>query len=228
MLPTLERNTFRSIANKNVLKKAGSILLTNVPRTATPRDILREINKAGAKGVVNVAIDYEYFKPAERAILTLSSPDYLRDNLKAFQNLTISAISVRASPYDSKTPFYQQSRMRGQRGRSGAADRGTLSGYGPRAGITNNEKTVVLGGLPARTSEERLTEMFRNFKIAHSEKGIPQIEKLPLPLNTFSLTAKFLVTLTSVTEAHRFVRKLHASYLPLYGEDIPITAKIIV
>lgn len=179
-----------------MLKKAGSILLTNVPRTATPRDILREINKAGAKGVVNgmstfvvniflssflpVAIDYEYFKPAERAILTLSSPDYLRDNLKAFQNLTISAISVRASPYDSKTPFYQQSRMRGQRGRSGAADRGTLSGYGPRAGITNNEKTVVLGGLPARTSEERLTEMFRNFKIAHSEKGIPQIEKLPL------------------------------------------------
>jgi len=36
-----------------VAKKSGQILLTNVPRTATPRDILRGINKAGAKGVVD-------------------------------------------------------------------------------------------------------------------------------------------------------------------------------
>jgi len=57
------------------------------------------------------------------------------------------------------------------------------------------------------------------------------IHKTPLwfrPPKTFSLTAKFMITLTSVTEAHRFVRKLHASYLPIYGEDVPITAKIIV
>ena len=60
------------------------------------------------------------------------------------------------------------------------------------------------------------------------------IHKTPLsltwfrPPKTFSLTAKFMITLTSVTEAHRFVRKLHASYLFIYGEDVPITAKIIV
>jgi len=60
------------------------------------------------------------------------------------------------------------------------------------------------------------------------------IHKTPLwltwfrPPKTFSLTTKFMITLTSVTEAHRFVRKLHASYLPIYGEDVPITAKIIV
>jgi len=130
--------------------------------------------------LVLVAIDYEYFRPAERAILTLSSPDYLRDNLRALKNLTISAIPVRASPYHPQTESRILPRYRGQRGRSDAARRGVLDGYGPSAGITNDERTVILGGLPACTSEERLADMFTHFQIARSEKGSPQILKLAL------------------------------------------------
>ncbi|KAF5358441.1 hypothetical protein D9756_001923 [Leucocoprinus leucothites] len=225
---TAARRILASRGDREALKKAGHIILRNVPRTATPADIRREINKVGVRGVYDIAIDYEYFKPAERAILTLVSPNYLQDNLRALNNLAISGISIQASPYITKTEVPTRQRMRGHQGRLKAAQRGALTGHGPRAGIANNETTVVLGGLPARTSTGRLASELKKFQIAQSAKGEPQIVKLSLPPDTFSMTAKFLITLTSTTEAHRFVRKLHASYFRLYGEEIPVTAKLIL
>ncbi|KXN82584.1 hypothetical protein AN958_02435, partial [Leucoagaricus sp. SymC.cos] len=207
------------------LKQIRQIILKNVPRTATSTDIRRVINKAGVRGVSDIAIDYEYFKPAERAILTLVSADYLKPNLRALANLSISGIPVQAQPHVAEAQ--SRSRMRGHAGRVEAALRGTLLGNGSHAGIANNELTVTLGGLPAQTSTEYLAGVLKDFKVAKTMKGHPQIVKLPLPPDAFSLTSKFLVTLTSITEAHRLVRKLHASYLKLYGEDILITAKII-
>jgi hypothetical protein len=124
-----------------------------------------------------VAIDYEFFKPRERAILTLVSPDYLQTNLQALSNLSISGISVEAQPYESNVQ--QRPRMRGHRGRLDAAQRGALIGEGPRAGIANIERTVIMGGLPARTSVEHMAEVLKSFKLAQS-KGAPQIVKLPV------------------------------------------------
>lgn len=130
---------------------------------------------------VLVAVDYEYFKPAERAILTLSSPDYMRDNLQALKDLTISAIPVRASPYHPQTQPRILLRTRGQRGRSEAARRGVLVGCGPSAGVTNDGRTVVFGGLSSRSSSESwLEDLLANFQIARSDKGDPQIVRLPL------------------------------------------------
>ncbi|KAJ3562890.1 hypothetical protein NP233_g9297 [Leucocoprinus birnbaumii] len=229
MLQSAQTVGRRFAGRKDALKGVSQIVLQNVPRTATPKDIRREINKAGVKGVYDIAKDYEYFKPTERAILTLVSPDYLRSSLKALNDLLISGISIKASPHISDTePSTKRPRMRGHEGRMAAAARGALTGSGPRAGIANNDTTVVLGGLPARTSPLRLAEMLKKFGIAKSAKGEPQVVKLPLPPNTFSMTSKFLITLTSVSEAHRLVRKLHASYFQIYGEEVPIIAKLIV
>lgn len=44
-------STNLSLTLLDLFREAQQIILTNVPRTATPADIRREINKAGVKGV---------------------------------------------------------------------------------------------------------------------------------------------------------------------------------
>lgn len=70
--------------------------------------------------------------------------------------------------------------MRGHEGRKKAADRGALTGQGPNAGISNNERTVTMAGLPARTTVAEMALVLKDFEIAQSKRGLPQIVKLPL------------------------------------------------
>jgi hypothetical protein len=70
--------------------------------------------------------------------------------------------------------------MRGQEGRTQAAGRGALNGNGPSAGVANNGMNVVITGLPAKTAVEELAELLKDFDIAQSHKGLPQIQKIPL------------------------------------------------
>ncbi|KAF9452276.1 hypothetical protein P691DRAFT_772449 [Macrolepiota fuliginosa MF-IS2] len=229
MFPSVLRQAVRTTTKaarprSEVLENTRQIVLTNVPRTAAPADIRREINKAGVRGVSEIAIDYEYFKPAERAILTLVSGDYLKPNLGKLKNLAISGIPVSSDYYVAD--IQKRPRMRGHEGRAEAAMRGALTGHGPNAGVVNNELTVTLAGLPARTTMNDVEIILEDFKVAQSKKGLPQIVKLPLPPDAFSMTSRFLVTMASVAEAHRVVRELHSSYLKVYGESL-VTAKII-
>lgn len=123
-------------------------------------------------------MDYEFFKPAERAILTLVSSEYLKSNLTALRNLTISGIPISSDAYVAEV--HKRPRMRGHEGRLQAAERGALIGHGPNAGIVNNELTVTMAGLPARTSVDDLASVLKDFEVAQSKKGLPQIVKLPL------------------------------------------------
>jgi len=52
-----------------------------------------------------------------------------------------------------------------------AAERGLISGNGPRGGVVNEGRNVVLWGLPGRLTPEGLKGLLQNFKLAGTEGG---------------------------------------------------------
>lgn len=148
---------------------------------------------------ITVALDYEFFRPTERAILTLVSPTYLKSNLDALKNLTISGIPVSSDSYVAEVQQERQ-RMRGHEGRLKAARRGALTGHGPNAGIVNNALTVTIAGLPARMTVDDLAYFLKDFDVAESGKGLPQILKLPLWVVGVPNLCRFVLTSLQTTE----------------------------
>lgn len=124
-----------------------------------------------------MAIDYYRFIPTGRAYLTLATPDLLNRNLQALENASISSIaitSVSCPPPSSAAP----QRARGTHGRMDAAGRGLVAGNGPRGGVANEGKNVVLWGLPGRLTPEGLKGFLQNFKLAGTEGGKKEFLKV--------------------------------------------------
>jgi len=163
-------------------------------------------------GVSDVAIDYNRFIPTGRAFLTLITPDVLNKNLRALENASISSIpisSVSCPPPSSTVPL----RTRGAQGRMEAAERGLVTGNGPRGGVVNDGKNVVLWGLPGRLTPEGLKGLLHNFKLAGTDGGKKEFMKLEIPdRTTYTMVSKHLIRMSSVSEAHRLVRALHMTY----------------
>ncbi|KAF9466362.1 hypothetical protein BDZ94DRAFT_1280997 [Collybia nuda] len=205
------------------------IELLGVPRTATPADVRRSITRAGLQGVVDVAIDYHRFLPSGKALLTLNDPQFLRDNIRNLERLTVAGLPVKSRPRLLRDDEAAPSRMRGVKGRAEASERGIVTGNGPHAGITNCERHVVIKGLPGRISLQTLENTLRSYQLAETRGGRPRIVKVPLPKDVFTMYSRFLVTLKSEAEAHRLVRDLHYTYFDqkTFGTKHRLFARVV-
>jgi len=192
-------------------KDRTHIQLRGLPRTALPADVKRTIVRAKLLGVSDVAIDYHRFIPTGGAYLTLVTSDPLNFNLTALRNATISSLPI--TSVSSPPPTSSAARTRGTKGRMAAAERGLFFGDGPRGGVVNEGKNVVLWGLPGRLTPEGLKGLLRNFKLAGTEGGKKEFMKLEGPDGTgYTRVSKHLIRMSSVSEAHRMVRGLHMTY----------------
>jgi len=216
----------RKSLNGLPLHFARHIELTNVPRSATPADIRKAVVRAKLKGVADVAIDYSHFAPSEKALLTLTRPNLLQENLLALQNASIAGIPIKATPTRLSDP--SPPRQRGVKGRREAADRGIL-GNGPHAGLSNGDRNVTIWGFPGKLEPESLFPLFEHFNLSTNKAGQPDIVKIPLPDGAFTMVSRFLLRLASASEAHRLVRQLHLTHWEpeFNGMRYPLRAQII-
>ncbi|TFK72193.1 hypothetical protein BDN72DRAFT_816400 [Pluteus cervinus] len=216
----------RAVA-QNARQLARHIELKGLPRTATPADIKRAITRINLKGVSDVAIDYYYFTPTERALLTLSNPKYMEENLQALKDFEICG-----HPIESKVKVIEgliPQRQRGVKGRKEAAQRGFLTGNGPHAGLPDRQRNVTLWGFPGKIDVEAITPLLDDFGVARNEAGEPNVVKIQPPQGAFTMVSRFLVTLSTETEAHRMVRQLHFTHwMPdVHGTRYILRARII-
>lgn len=116
-----------------------------------------------------VTIDYEHCIPSGRAFLATANPDATRTAVRSLKNAVIGGHLIIPRP----VPDIQHERGRGSRGRIEAGERGIINGSGPNAGLASSDegRTVVIAGLPANISPDRLRLYFKSFNIATSEKG---------------------------------------------------------
>jgi hypothetical protein len=123
-------------------------------------------------------VDYDRFLPSGRALITLTGPDFLRDNLRLLERFTIAGEPVSAEP---KIVEESRPRTRGTKGRAEAEERGVATGNGPHAGLLQNTgKTVVIWGFPGKMTAGMALPYFHEFKVAKSKKETHRIQKIPL------------------------------------------------
>lgn len=123
-----------------------------------------------------MAIEYSHFMPTERALLTLTRPDYLEGNLRALDKTTIAGIEIEAVPkLESQGP---PPRQRGAKGRQEAAERGLVTGNGPHAGLTNSERSVTIWGFPGKIGVDGVLPRLKAYKLTTTERGKPYISKV--------------------------------------------------
>jgi len=117
------------------------IQIRGLPRTALPQDVQRTVVQGRLQGVTDIVLDYRRFFPTGNAWLKLTSPELLNANLRALDNATVSSSPISAA--SSEAPPIPD-RMRGLKGKDVAAKRGYFDGNGPRGGIKNSGKNVVI------------------------------------------------------------------------------------
>jgi hypothetical protein len=123
-------------------------------------------------------VDYDRFLPTGRALITLTGPDFLRDNMRLLERFTIASAPVFAEPtiVEANRP-----RTRGTKGRAEAQERGVATGNGPHAGLLQNAgKSVVIWGFPGKITIEVVAPFFKDFKVAKSKKEKLRIQQVPL------------------------------------------------
>ncbi|KAJ7219147.1 hypothetical protein GGX14DRAFT_590278, partial [Mycena pura] len=188
------------------------IELSNVPPTATPADLRRLISRAQVHGVEDAAIDYYRLEPTGRAYLKLTHPDFLLPSLDALEKVSISGVHPVAEPSSRPSMSTQ------------------ADGNGLSSELGSDGKHVVVSGLPKAVGPEVVDELLEGFSFPPGE---PYIFKLPrcavCPPPHFTFVSRFLVRLSSVSEAHRLVRQLHmTNFKPAVHETrYPLRARVI-
>ncbi|KAH7877486.1 hypothetical protein F5879DRAFT_646462 [Lentinula edodes] len=176
------------MATTIALSKAQHILLKRIPALTTPSDIRRMLIRYKAQGVADVAIMYENFVPTKQALITLTRPNYLRDNLRELINATLSGVVFTSEEVDYSI--------------SGPPP--SVFGTGPHAGVDNIGKNVVLSPFPSGTSPYILEDVLKKYTLVGS------YQDSVLPINAGSKNPiTMLVKLGSESEAYRVVRDLH-------------------
>ncbi|KAG7452637.1 uncharacterized protein BT62DRAFT_925191 [Guyanagaster necrorhizus] len=165
----------------NALAHAKHIGLFGVPSTVTAGDIRRLITRSGVQGVSNIAIQYTHrYHRTGNVYLTLSLPNFLRDNLRALEDATISGITLKAEASVSLPDKDYR--------------------YGDGIGTS-----VVVQGPPGKADVHLLREMLRGYTLYPGPEPITQIS---LPKGGFSRVSRFLVHFATASDAHRFVRDI--------------------
>ncbi|KLO13507.1 hypothetical protein SCHPADRAFT_940299 [Schizopora paradoxa] len=207
------RQASRSAA---VVARVGTkrhVLLNNVPKTATPADVLRMARQCRVENCIGASLDYHYFEPRGQAFLEFSKPDFVLDALKTLEKTSISGSSLKPYPYDAR-PIQ---RSRGKDGREEASDRGLLKGDGPAAGIPTSGREVIIIGIPSRTSPEELKAYLVENKLVEEGldgKGMCEVLSTEAPNNGSSQKARtrMYVRMKSVTAAHELAKRLNMTY----------------
>ncbi|KAF8212378.1 hypothetical protein K438DRAFT_1806425 [Mycena galopus ATCC 62051] len=197
------------------LRSATQVELSNVPRTATPADLRRLVMRAQVQGVEDVAIEYNHLTPTGRAYLKFTHSNYARASLDILEKYSITGVHPTAEPSD-RAPVSAQ-----------------LEGNGLSSELDSRGRYVTVWGLPRAVGPEVLDKLIVNrFSFPPGE---PYIFKMP-PLGgersggpMFTLFSRFLVRLSSVSEAQRFVRELHMTYFQPeeHKTRYPIRARVI-
>ncbi|KAJ7905356.1 hypothetical protein B0H14DRAFT_2327192, partial [Mycena olivaceomarginata] len=187
------------------------VQLSNVPPTATPADLRRLIYRSQVQGVEDVSIEYRHLSPTGRAYVKLTHSDFLQPSLDALESVTISGVHTIAEPSD-RPPLAAQ-----------------LEGNGLSSELDSNGRYVAVWGLPKAVGPETLDAILGGrFTFPPGEA---YIFKMPHPdtNNNFTMAARFLVRLASVSEAHRLVRELHMTYYQpeIHKTNYPLRARVI-
>ncbi|KAF7363324.1 hypothetical protein MSAN_00987800 [Mycena sanguinolenta] len=195
------------------LRHATQVQLSNVPSTATPADLRRLVSRAQVQGVEDVAIDYQNLTPTGRAYLQLTHPDFLLPCLDVLEKFTISGVHPIAEPSNRPQNSAQ------------------LEGNGLSTELDSNGRHVALWGFPRAFNEYQLDTQVLAGRFSFPP-GEPYIFKmLPRPniTRSFTMFSRFLVRLSSVSEAHRLVRELHMTYYwpEEHKTKYPIRARVI-
>ncbi|TFK42962.1 hypothetical protein BDQ12DRAFT_719798 [Crucibulum laeve] len=218
---------FRGISREGAVP-AQHIRITRVPVTTTAADVRRAILRQDLQGITDVVLEYEHFMPRGSALITLSKPDFLKDNLRLIQNMSIAGIPVKSEavkPEEVPTP----SRLRGLKGRVQSAARGLLTGDGPRAGVSDNGRCVTIWGLPGRLAVEAVETYLVDlgFELPRAKDGTSDLVRVELPEGKFSMFSRYFVTMPSVSEAQRLVRMVHNTPWPNHSLPCTLYARII-
>ncbi|KAJ7685056.1 hypothetical protein DFH06DRAFT_1074108 [Mycena polygramma] len=189
------------------LKNATQIRLSNVPPTATPADLRRLITRAQVSGVEDVSISYFRLKPTGRALLKLTHSDFLLPSLDALQRVSISGLHPVAEPID----YWPTS--------------DGMEGHKLSSELKCNGKNAVIWGLPKWAGPDKLDKLIQGFSFAPSKAHILKLA----PPEAFTVSSRFMVRLSSVSEAHRLVRKLHMTHFDheTKGTQFPLRARVI-
>ncbi|KAF8955468.1 hypothetical protein BDZ97DRAFT_290326 [Flammula alnicola] len=202
----------------DAVREATHILLRGLPRAATSRDVRRAIMQAGMKGVSDVSLYYNHFRPTGKAILTMALPDYTRDAIRKAHSVTILGTKVEAEPiYRPESMLNPEHKL---------ANRYLeTTGDGASAGVAVGS-TVSLCGLPGRAGVEAVQSMVKGFELVKTQ-DFAAIQRVPLPEKKFSMITRWCIHLESESEAQRLVRKLHMT--PYKGkEEAPIMRAEII
>ncbi|KAI0374960.1 hypothetical protein BV20DRAFT_961198 [Pilatotrama ljubarskyi] len=201
------------------------IELSGLPRTALPHDLRRLCGKNKVENVANVAIDYKRFRPSGNGLLSFARLEHAAAAHKALDNAVVGGKRVTARR-TSTVP--EIPRARGPKGILEAAERGAVSGNGPSGGITGSGRNVVLYGLPGKMLAVHLVDGLRNFKLAGTEYGREVVVKMDAT-GRLTSSSRFLVRLSTVSEAYRLVRRLHMQpWRPdLFGDRYSLRAFVV-
>ncbi|KAF9227614.1 hypothetical protein BS17DRAFT_693550, partial [Gyrodon lividus] len=152
------------------------ILVENLPRTAFPADIRRAIRREKLVGIDDVQLELFRFTPNRRAYITLSHPDFLKENIAKLENASIGGYAVTAHPYIAPPTVVEK--LRGVKGREAAAKRGSLTGTGS-SGAMSNGRHVCIWGFPPKASAGSVKEFLERHKFDRLGDK-PEIYKVPL------------------------------------------------
>ncbi|THH10782.1 hypothetical protein EW145_g1089 [Phellinidium pouzarii] len=209
------------------------ILVSGLPRSAVPADVLRLARQVGKDdgsllNIADVKMDYHRFMPTGRAFVVMTRSDFVMNALSKLRDTQVTTLPVKA--YRPHTPRMQ--RTRGVKGRAEAAERSVLDGNGIGGGVSPKGSDVVLWGLPGTVTSQAFKYYLRRVELVGVQpNGEPKCEimKVDTPRKNFSLIAKYLIRLNSPAEAHAFVRRLHMTYfLPeVFGTKHLVRARVV-
>ncbi|KIL68603.1 hypothetical protein M378DRAFT_158426 [Amanita muscaria Koide BX008] len=214
---------------KSALKYGKHIEISQIPPTATTADIRRTIDRTKLQGVKDVALVFNHFRPTGTALISLTRPEYLKNNLKMLGSASIASKLLKFEPRLLDDADTALPRSRGAKGREEAATRGAMKGNGAHAGITNGERTVTIWGFPGKTDVPAVEFILRSFDLARNKDGKASAYKVMLPEEEFSMYSRFIVTLANVSEAHHLVRQINMTHFEpeTLGNRFILRARIV-
>ncbi|KAF5391382.1 hypothetical protein D9757_001973 [Collybiopsis confluens] len=140
-----------ALAGARAAAKAQHILLKGIPILATTADIRRMLARHDLPGVTDVAILYEGFAPKKEALITHSRPAFVGHNLRELVNATLSGSFITSEAVDYSESGVPSSSF----------------GTGPRAGMDNEGRNVLLSYFPSAMDLSHLVPILDKYQLVN-------------------------------------------------------------
>ncbi|KAI0308931.1 hypothetical protein OF83DRAFT_1180215 [Amylostereum chailletii] len=215
---TAARNVKRAVSYSPV-----HLRLEGLPRTTTPADIKRTLNRVGIDNVSEVTLDYHRFTPSGSAYLTFVRPEYLINAQRKASSLVHFGHHIKAKK--TQQPGQPPMRNRGPEGRAQALERKLVTGTGSSGGIKETGRSVIISGLPAKIDVGDIRSFLQGYKFVGGEGEIAKLARY----TENAVSSRILVRLHSQSEAYRLVRAIHMTHYhaAVLGSKYRISAAIV-